>query len=759
MKISSAHEKFNRFTVITAIIMLVTTIFSLFLELIINKEAAFSFAGILWILKHSSLYWIILSMNLLLPTGVYLLSRKFAKELTKVNKQVDQGLQRMQQIEAFTQELIQDNFATELNNNGENDKIGSLLLNLRDTLKLNKENNLKLRKEEEERSWIANGLAHFSEILRNYIHDQEQLSFQVIRDLTKYVNAVQGGFYILDDNDPNHKFFNLISFFAYDRKKFTDQKINWGDGLIGTCALEQKTIHMRNLPPGYITVTSGLGDAPPNSILIVPMQYENQIYGILEFASFGSFEPNHVTLIEKTAGSVAATLSASKINLKTEKLLEESKAQAQVLAANEEEMRQNMEELLATQEAATRQAEQFLKLEETINKNLIHAEFDTDGKLLSANQLFLDKLERTNDQNVNDIHIFELIHFKDREWFKGVWKKVAANEGQFKGHIRHVTQTGKDLWTFTILNILESEETSLSKILYLGIEFNEEKMMSQKKDLLIESVEKTAIHFELDINGNFLFCNNNFIQLFKLSKKDVKSLVIFDLINPIEVEAFNKSWDALLKGADYKGTIRGKTGDGKEIWIKGELIGLNNMASEIESVIFLGKDITREMKMEVEIKEFAETVRKQDRMLKDAEKELLNKLRETKTELLKKCKETEHIKDINESILEGSPNAIITISHDNRIIFFNKAAELLWELDRKNILNQNVNILFPEKLAEKDELIGSFIRPGDYKITGKRKSSLIIDGKGKEKRVLILLTKARVEKENIYMAFIQSIEG
>jgi PAS domain S-box-containing protein len=758
MKISSANEKFNQYTVIAAIISLVITIFSLFLELIVNKEAAFSFAGILWILKHSSLYWIILSMNLLLPAGVYILSYKFTKDLTGINKQVEQGFQRMQQVEAFTQNLIQDNFDAELNNNGKNDLIGSLLLNLRDSLKLNKENNQKLRREEEERGWIANGLAHFSEILRNNIHDLEQLSFQVIRDLTKYVNAVQGGFYILDDNDPNHKFFYLISFFAYDRKKFADQKINWGDGLIGTCALEQKTIHMRNLPPGYITVTSGLGDAPPNGILIVPMQYENQIYGILEFASFGNFEPNHVTLIEKTANSVAATLSASKISLRTEKLLNESKAQAQVLSANEEEMRQNMEELQATQEAATRQAEQFLKLEETINKNLLHAEFDPEGKLLLANQLFMDKLERDNDHIMKDIHIFELIPFQDREWFKGIWKKAAANEGQFKGYLRHITQTGKDLWAFAILNVLESQEASLSKILYLGIDSNEEKMMNQKKDLLIETFEKTAIQFELDINGNFLYCNNNFIQLFKLSKKDVKSLVIFDLINPIEAEVFNKSWDALLKGAEYTGTIRGKTFDGKDIWIKGEFKGIMNMASEIESLVFLGKDITREMTMSTEIKELTEAVKKQDKMLKDAEKQLIHKLRETKTELLNKFKETERMKDINERILESSPDAIITSSHDNRIIFFNKAAELLWGLDRNSVLNQDVNMLFPEKLAEKDELIGSFTRPGDYKITGKRKSSVIIDGKGKEKHVLILLTKAKVEKENAYMAFIQSVE-
>jgi len=182
------------------------------------------------------------------------------------------------------------------------------------------------------------------------------------------------------------------------------------------------------------------------------------------------------------------------------------------------------------------------------------------------------------------------------------------------------------------------------------------------------------------------------------------------------------------------------------------------MSHEIERIIFTGTDITYEKRMEAELKTSLETLKKQEKLIKDSEKELGNKLREAKSELFNQLKEVEKNKNLNEKILEDSPDAIVTTNHANHIVFFNKAAELLWQLDRKDVLDQDIGILFPETLTEKDELLGSFTRPGDHKITGKRKKSIIIDKNGKEKPVLILLTKARVDNENAYMAFIQHTE-
>jgi PAS domain S-box-containing protein len=414
-----------------------------------------------------------------------------------------------------------------------------------------------------------------------------------------------------------------------------------------------------------------------------------------------------------------------------------------------------MEELQATQEEATRQSQRFLVLEDTVNRNLICAEFDTDGRLLSANTLFYSKFEYSNDLKIEGKHIQELISEENRDWFKSIWNKLIHDNELYKGYIKHVTRTGKDLWTIATLSTSKNDDASINRVMLLAVDTTIERNRIQKNELIVESLNSTGIKLELDINGNLLDCNDNFIQLFKLSQKDIKSLIIFDIINPLELEAFNKRWDSIIKGTGQSGILRGKTTGGKEIWLTGAFTAAYNIAHEVESIVFVGNDITHEKKLETEVRTHTETLKKQEKLLKDAEKVLINKLRDTKAELLSQFKETEKIKNINERILEDSPDAIITTSHDNRIVFFNKAAEHLWKMDRKDVIQQDISLLFPESLTDKDELLGSFARPGDHKIIGQRRSSSIIDNSGKERSVKILLTKARVDNENAYTAFIQ----
>jgi methyl-accepting chemotaxis protein len=353
-------------------------------------------------------------------------------------------------------------------------------------------------------------------------------------------------------------------------------------------------------------------------------------------------------------------------------------------------------------------------------------------------------------------HISELVSEEKREWLNGIWNTILVDNQSFKGNIRYVTRTGKELWAMTSLSIARHEDNSIDKIMLLGLDIMEERDQLLKQEAIVASMDNLGISIELDINGNILDANKNFVNLFKLSQKEVKSFVIFDIINPIELEGFNKQWEAVINGKGYSGILRGKATDGTDIWLTGSFNATQNVAHEVEHIVFVGIDITHEKNLETESIASKDLIKKQEKQIKDSEKELVSKLRELKTELLGQFKDIEKIKNLNENMLEDSPDAIVTTSHDNRIVFFNKAAEHLWQMDRKDVLDQDITILFPEVLIEKDELLDSFTRPGNHKITGKRRKSIIIDKNGKEKAVLIMLTKTKVDNENAYMAFIQN---
>lgn len=225
--------------------------------------------------------------------------------------------------------------------------------------------------EDARRNWSTEGLAKFGDILRE---DKalQTLAESILSNLVRYLKANQGGFFLVQsDAQGKSVSLELVACFAYDRKKFIQKNIAPGEGLVGQCYLEHQTTLLKEIPSGYIQITSGLGYAAPNCLLLVPLKHNDKIEGILELATFDSFEPYQIDFIEKLAQSIAATISNMKINERTRELLQQSQQQAEELKAQEEEMRQNIEEISATQEEMRRKEIEYTKrIHELENRSL-----------------------------------------------------------------------------------------------------------------------------------------------------------------------------------------------------------------------------------------------------------------------------------------------------------------------------------------------------------------------------------------------------
>ncbi len=239
---------------------------------------------------------------------------------------------------------------------GENDILGSALLEMRQNLIFANEEESKRKLKDEKQNWATQGLAKFGEILRQHNQDIEELSFSIMSNLVDYVDAIQGGLFVknTDEEDVDNVTYDLTGAIAYDRKKTMQKQFKKGESLVGRCAYEKLTIYMEDVPEDYVHVTSGLGEANPRSILIVPAILNDEVYAIIELVSFSKFEPHQIEFVEKLGESIASTIANARVNGRTNKLLEQSKQQSEELAAQEEEMRQNMEELQATQEEMSR---------------------------------------------------------------------------------------------------------------------------------------------------------------------------------------------------------------------------------------------------------------------------------------------------------------------------------------------------------------------------------------------------------------------
>lgn len=261
----------------------------------------------------------------------------------------------------FAENIGKGSYATDFRPLSEHDVLGNALINMRDNLS-------RVADEDKKRNWATEGLAKFGEILRTNTNDIDKLTDEIILNLVKYLKANQGAIYIIDDEqsgeDPT---MSMKACYAWDKKKFLNHKIHRGEGLAGQAWQEGDLIYLTEVPQNYIRITSGLGDANPTSVLIVPLKLNEQIFGVVEIASFTEFRDFEIDFVQKIAESIASTISSVKVNARTQRLLEESQEMTEQMRAQEEEMRQNMEELQATQEGMKRQEVEMMKsMEDTI---------------------------------------------------------------------------------------------------------------------------------------------------------------------------------------------------------------------------------------------------------------------------------------------------------------------------------------------------------------------------------------------------------
>lgn len=313
-------------------------------------------------------------------------------EIEVMANALSQSLEGLNNKTEFAKLIGNGNLDSDLNLLSEDDILGKSLLDMRDSLLKARDEEEKRKFEDEKVKWTNEGLAKFGDILRQNNNNLIKLGDEIIKNIVWYLNANQGGLFVINDNTEKTQY-DLVAAFAYDRKKYLDKSFALGEGLIGTCAAEKDIVYITEIPQDYIEITSGLGNANPNALLLVPLKIEQDVLGVIEIASFNKFESYEIDFIQKLAESIASTLRTVKINAKTTELLQKSQEQAEMMAAQEEEMRQNMEELQATQEEASRKTFELEGLANAINASAYLMEYNTKGYVTSVNdsfQKFLD---------------------------------------------------------------------------------------------------------------------------------------------------------------------------------------------------------------------------------------------------------------------------------------------------------------------------------------------------------------------------------
>ena len=336
------------------------------------------------------------------------------------------------------------------------DEVGQSLMDMRASLKLSQE-------KEQSDKFINVGLAEVSHILRINMNDVDELADQLVSKIVNYLGCNQAGLFLLEMNDETKNYLiHLKACYAYEKKKFFERTLNPGEGLVGQCVMEKDIILLTDVPQGYTNITSGLGDATPRTLLLLPLMNNEQVVGVLELASFKEFFPYEVDFLRRVGQSIASTIVAVQNNVKTRKLLEHSYQMTQQLQSQEEELRQNMEELQATQEEIERRLKESDDLrrelgarEKVLDLNTVMSESDLYGNVTYINDKFCEVSQFRREELVGQPH--KIVRHVDmpKDVFKLLWETIKAGR-VFRGIIKNRKKNGGHYWVdATIAPILD----------------------------------------------------------------------------------------------------------------------------------------------------------------------------------------------------------------------------------------------------------------------------------------------------------------
>ena len=438
---------------------------------------------------------------------------RYRNEIAEMIEQINILTDNLNNTKKFALEVGKGNLETDINVfNNKGDLGGSLIEMRNQLLKVSREREEQKIKDER-RIWINEGIAELSHIMRSYNDNLKELAFQFIRTLVKYMKANQAGIFLIDEENKDDVVFDLVAAYAYNRKKFVQQKVKIGEGLVGTCAIEKEHIYLTEIPKEYINITSGLGEAPPSCLVLMPLLHNNEVLGVIEIASFNNILDYELDFLKNVADNFAITLGTVRNNSLTSKLLERSQKQAEELLSNEEELRQNLEELKATQEEVGRK-EHNLKREieklkrekeentgvllkelkrvkrvkkeynamlDSVNTTVLIGELNLHEEILSVNKKFEITLGYSKNELIGK-KMRDLIPENDKDDFLEVWDSVI--KGKTRERIgKRTTKHGQEIWLKTTYTPVFDEKNNIEKVFFIAKDISPEEKLIDKNGI------------------------------------------------------------------------------------------------------------------------------------------------------------------------------------------------------------------------------------------------------------------------------------
>jgi len=261
--------------------------------------------------------------------------------------------------------------------------INEMIRNLRETTSRNAE-----------QDWLKTNLAKFTRMMQGQ-KNLQTVSQMILSELAPVVSAAHGVFYTMDSSG-SEPILKLTATYAYKERKHLNKQFRVGESLIGQAAFEKQRILITDAPGDYVQINSGLGEATPMNLIVLPIVFEGSVLAVMELASFTRFTDTYQSLLDQLTESIGVVLNTIQANMRTEELLAQSQSLAEELQTQQEELTETNKRLES--QAKSLQASEELLKQQQEELQQTNEELEEKARLLTAQN---EEVEQKNREVEN----------------------------------------------------------------------------------------------------------------------------------------------------------------------------------------------------------------------------------------------------------------------------------------------------------------------------------------------------------------------
>lgn len=531
------------------------------------------------------------------------------KNLSALPNEAQKLYEKFKKLEDFSCALANENYQYEYELWSNNDETGKNFKLLTNHLSKLMEDEVKKAEEQKKVAWLNEGISQFIEILKYQVIEIKDLTYKIISHLVEYINANQGAFFIMV-NEENEQYLELYSAYSMHKSKLIERKIPLGVGLVGRVVAEKKLLHITEIPSNYTPISTSLGEGIPKSIVIVPLLFNEQIIGVLEINSFKKIDDLHIQFIEKISENISANLAMWQANQRTANLLSQSENQTKLMLEQRQKLEKNLSELEKLKELSEQKETEFTSIIKAIDTTALLVEFDIKGNIINVNNKFLEIFKKRKEELIGKHHkIITSFDTKSTDYIF-FWKDLT--DGKNKRIIESFTIEDQTIWLSESFIPITDKDDKVVKIFNIAIDITENKLLEkqlreqvkeiskearnvrkeerkikqEREEFLekensylsaIKSLDSILARFEISLEGNITFCNKLFSEILQIDSKVIMGKNINEYITREDREKFYAVMELVKKGDLYKGSIN-------FLDFKSEIIKTNYVISPVFSL-------------------------------------------------------------------------------------------------------------------------------------------------------------------------------